>query len=96
MYQFFREGVSIIYFVACLIIFIVFVTFQSSSVPSTSSNLGNSQCADQPMLDYSTGSVTGQEKVVQYVRCEVCDFVSNNKDLYEKHVGKKRQKTFCR
>lgn len=61
------------------------------SLPSTSLNSsGDSYATSQPLVNNVTQSIPTQSKVIQPVRCVVCNIDCNSKDVFQKHISGKK------
>ncbi|XP_022736730.1 zinc finger protein 346-like [Durio zibethinus] len=64
----------------------------TSSVVALNSS-SNNDWMNQSLVNKVLGSTPNESKLIQPVRCEVCNILCNTKDVYEKHLmGKKHQK----
>ncbi|XVE54731.1 hypothetical protein DITRI_Ditri03aG0105300 [Diplodiscus trichospermus] len=62
----------------------------ASSVVVSSSN---NDWMNQPLVNNVIGSISNQTKLIQPVRCDICNIDCNTKDVYEQHLtGKKHQR----
>ena len=69
----------------------IFLRLQSSVVALNSSS--NNDWMIQSLVNNVIGSTSNETKLIQPVRCEVCNIECNTKDVYEKHLmGKKHQR----
>lgn len=75
------------------------IAINSSNVKSMASSSMNSFWTNNLMNQHFVNNVTKaaskKSKVIQSIRCEVCDIDCNSKDAYEKHIeGKRHKKRF--
>ncbi|KDO54592.1 hypothetical protein CISIN_1g024438mg [Citrus sinensis] len=67
------------------------LTYENGSLPSTSLNSsGDSYATSQPLVNNVTQSIPTQSKVIQPVRCVVCNIDCNSKDVFQKHISGKK------
>lgn len=67
------------------------LTYENGSLPSTSLNSsGNSYGTSHPLVNNVTQIIPTQSKVIQPVRCVVCNIDCNSKDAFQKHISGKK------